>query len=73
MEKDGAPNSHWLIFGRPFLKTTRTKIDVHHSTLSMELDSDVFKININDNMKFRKDYLSIYAIDATESLTEKKV
>jgi len=29
--------------GRPFLKTSRTKIDVHDGSLTMEFDGEIIK------------------------------
>ena len=39
---------------------------------SIEFDGAMVKFNINDTIKCPKDYLSNYAIDATEPLTKKK-
>ncbi|KAL0296007.1 UNVERIFIED_CONTAM: hypothetical protein Sradi_6652800 [Sesamum radiatum] len=36
MREDNSPNSTSILLGRPFLKTSRTKIDVHAGTLTME-------------------------------------
>jgi len=33
-----------ILLGRPFFKTTRTKIDVHEGTLTMEFDGEVIKL-----------------------------
>ncbi|XP_073219729.1 uncharacterized protein [Cicer arietinum] len=38
MEGENKSNMTPIIFDRPFLKTVRTKIDVHVGTLSMEFD-----------------------------------
>ncbi|RDY06985.1 hypothetical protein CR513_08955, partial [Mucuna pruriens] len=40
-----------LILGKPFLKITRTKIDVHAGTLSMEFGDNRVKYNIFETMK----------------------
>ena len=40
-----------IILGRPFMKTTRTKIDVYAGTLSMEFGDIVVHFNILDAMK----------------------
>ena len=40
-----------IILGRPFLKTTRTKIDGHASTLTMEFGDSLVQFNILDDMK----------------------
>ena len=44
-----------ILLGRPFLKTTMTKIDVHEATLTMEFDGEVIKFNIFDAMRFPSD------------------
>ena len=41
MEEGFSHGSAPIILGRPFLKTARTKIDVHAITLSMEFDDIV--------------------------------
>ncbi|KAL5574040.1 hypothetical protein UlMin_023637 [Ulmus minor] len=35
-----------LLLGRPFMKTARTKIDVHNGTLTMEFDGESISFNI---------------------------
>ncbi|KAL0416379.1 UNVERIFIED_CONTAM: hypothetical protein Slati_3469800 [Sesamum latifolium] len=42
MTEDNSPNSTSVLLGRPFLKTARTKIDVHNGTLTMEFDGEEF-------------------------------
>ncbi|XP_027122262.1 uncharacterized protein [Coffea arabica] len=41
-----------LLLGRPFLSTTRTKIDVNKGTLSMEFDGSIVHFNIFESMKY---------------------
>jgi len=41
-----------ILLGRPFLKTSKTKVDVHSGTLMMEFDGKIVKFNIYDAMKF---------------------
>ncbi|KAK4388076.1 hypothetical protein Sango_2414200 [Sesamum angolense] len=48
MREDNSPNSTSILLGRPFLKTARTKIDVHVGTLTMEFDA----IDDKDYIKF---------------------
>ncbi|XP_062075017.1 uncharacterized protein LOC133779029 [Humulus lupulus] len=38
-----------VLFGRPFLMTTNTKMDVRAGTLTMEFDGDVIKFNVFDS------------------------
>ncbi|XP_027347998.1 uncharacterized protein LOC113859416 [Abrus precatorius] len=46
-----ADENSTLILGRPFLMTTKTKIDVHTGTLSMEFGDDTVHFNIFDAMR----------------------
>ena len=43
-------NEPLILLGRPFLKTSRTKIDVHSGQLTIESDGDVIEFNIFDAM-----------------------
>ncbi|XP_042456756.1 uncharacterized protein LOC122041209 [Zingiber officinale] len=51
MQGDLLANKSPVILGRPFLKTTRTKIDVHTGTLSMEI-ADTFDISNSDEFRY---------------------
>ncbi|KAL4626730.1 hypothetical protein ACB092_05G118700 [Castanea dentata] len=44
-----------ILLGRPFLKTSKTKKDVHSGTLTMEFDCEIVKFNIYDTMKYPDD------------------
>ncbi|KAM1146053.1 hypothetical protein COP2_039132 [Malus domestica] len=44
-----------ILLGRPFMKTTCTKIDVFNGTLTMEFDGDVIDFNISKSIKYPKD------------------
>ena len=46
MENESSSHRSTLILSRPFLMTTKTKIDVHVRTLSMEFSDDVMHFNI---------------------------
>ena len=48
MEEDSASKTGMILLGRPFLKTSRTKIDVHDGSLTMEFDGEIIKFNIYD-------------------------
>ncbi|XP_042379999.1 uncharacterized protein LOC121972387 [Zingiber officinale] len=50
MEGNVSPGQAPLILGRPFLKTARTKIDVHAGTLTMEFGDTIVQFNILDAM-----------------------
>jgi hypothetical protein len=61
-----------VLLGRPFLKTTKTKIDVDSGTLTMEFDIEIVKFDIYDSMKDTDDNL-LYSINAIDSLAQKVV
>jgi len=52
-----------VLLSRPFLKTARTKIDVHEGALTMEFDGEVIKFNIFDAMRFPTNVNYMYALD----------
>ena len=41
-----------ILLGRPFLKTSKTKIDIRSGTLTIEFDGEIIMFNIYDAMKF---------------------
>ena len=59
-----------ILLGMPFLKTTRTKIDVHEGALTMEFDGEVIKFNIFDAMRFPGDVSCVYALDVIAELPQ---
>ncbi|XP_042465848.1 uncharacterized protein LOC122048329 [Zingiber officinale] len=68
MEGDCLASRSPLILGRPFLKTARTKIDVHAGTLSMEIGDTVVQFSIFDAMRYPREDHSILSIDISEEL-----
>ncbi|XP_042446347.1 uncharacterized protein LOC122031281 [Zingiber officinale] len=68
MEGDSLASRSPLILGRPFLKTARTKIDVHAGTLSMEIGDTVVQFSIFDAMKHPREDHSILSLDISEEL-----
>ncbi|XP_073129706.1 uncharacterized protein [Henckelia pumila] len=56
--------------GRPFLKTSMTKIDVHSGTLTMEFDGEVVKFNIYDAIKFPNNDDCVYSVDIVDYLAQ---
>jgi len=70
LDMGDASNDVFILLGRPFLKTTRTKIDVHTETLSMEFDGDVIKFDIFDAMKFPSDVNHICALSVIHELSQ---
>ncbi|RDX65694.1 hypothetical protein CR513_55624, partial [Mucuna pruriens] len=70
MEDEASGRESPLILGRPFLMTTRTKIDVHAGTLSMEFDDTLVQFNIFEAMKHPTEDHSLFGIDMIEELVE---
>jgi hypothetical protein len=62
MEHDSCDSSNNtpILFGRPFLKTTNTKIDCGKDTLSMEVGDEKIEFNFHDAMKYP--YSNVYSI-----------
>ncbi|CAN6573173.1 unnamed protein product [Malus baccata var. baccata] len=56
-----------ILLGQPFMKTTRTKINVFKGTLTMEFDGEVIDFNISDAMRYPHDGYSCFSIDLIDS------
>ncbi|XP_010244116.1 PREDICTED: uncharacterized protein LOC104588022 [Nelumbo nucifera] len=65
-EEDSSSNSTPILLGRPFLKTSKTKIDVYNGTLTMEFDGKIVKFNIYDDMKYPIDDNPAYSVDVID-------
>ncbi|KAK4598961.1 hypothetical protein RGQ29_016127 [Quercus rubra] len=59
-----------ILLGKTFLKTSKTKIDVHSGTLTMEFDGEIVKFNIYDAMKYPDDDNPVYSINVIDSLAQ---
>ncbi|XP_062155157.1 uncharacterized protein LOC133863203 [Alnus glutinosa] len=59
-----------ILLGRPFLKTSKTKIDVNSDTITMEFDGEIIKFNICDAMKYPDDDNPIYSVDVIDPLAQ---
>ncbi|XP_021751645.1 uncharacterized protein LOC110717300 [Chenopodium quinoa] len=70
MPNDESPSSAPILLGRPFLKTSRTKIDVHSGVLTMEFDGEVIRFNLFDAMRYPSYCESVSSIDVIDALTE---
>ncbi|RDX83742.1 hypothetical protein CR513_35313, partial [Mucuna pruriens] len=70
MEDETSGKELTLILGRPFLMTTRTKIDVHAGTLSIEFGDTLVQFNIFEAMKHPTEDHSLFGIDIIEELVE---
>ncbi|KAM1079823.1 hypothetical protein ACFX2B_014342 [Malus domestica] len=66
-ESDHSPTLP-ILFGRPFMKTARTKIDVFNGTLTMEFDVEVINFNLSDSIKYPSEDHSCFSIDVFASL-----
>ena len=70
MDDKFASNSSHILLGRPFMKTARTKIDVHKGTLSFEFDGEIVTFNIFDAMKYPEDSESVFNIDVIDTIVQ---
>ncbi|KAL5564394.1 hypothetical protein UlMin_027558 [Ulmus minor] len=59
-----------LLLGRPFMKTTWTKIDVHNRTLTMEFDGESISFNIFKAMGYPSNIHSCFTIDIIDTLVQ---
>jgi len=73
----GGEDSHsgatTIILGRPFLKTTRTKIDIHAGTLTMEFGDKLVKFNILDAVNHPIEDHSVYYLDILDDIIDDNV
>jgi len=56
-------SSTTIILGRPFMMTTRTKIDVHARSLTMEIGDEKVQFNVLEAMKHPTKDHSLFCID----------
>ncbi|CAM8910249.1 unnamed protein product [Rhodiola kirilowii] len=70
MENCG-PNDHApILLGRPFLKTSKMKIDCGSGMLSMEVEGEVFSFDIFRAMKHPLEFESVHALDTLDDLVQ---
>ncbi|CAM8987225.1 unnamed protein product [Rhodiola kirilowii] len=68
MENCG-PNDHApILLGRPFLKTSKMKIDCGSGMLSMEVEGEVFSFDIFWAMKHPLEFETVHALDTLDDL-----
>ena len=71
MEFDHSHKSTPILFGRPFLKTAKTKIDCEHDTLSMSVGDEIVEFNISDALRYPYDHVySIMCLDHVDELVQ---
>ncbi|WVY92662.1 hypothetical protein V8G54_031750, partial [Vigna mungo] len=63
MNNEEGIKSSTIILGRPFMMTTRTKIDVHAGTLTMEIGDEKVHFNVLEAMKHPIEEHSLFCID----------
>ncbi|CAM8905386.1 unnamed protein product [Rhodiola kirilowii] len=67
--KNGGPTDHApILLGRPFLKTSKMKIDCGSGMLSMEVEGEVFSFGIFRAMQHPMESEEVYALDALDDL-----
>ncbi|CAM8960103.1 unnamed protein product [Rhodiola kirilowii] len=69
--ENGGPTDHApILLGRPFLKTSKMKIDCGSGMLSMEVEGEVFSFDIFRAMKHPMESEEVYALDALDDLVQ---
>ncbi|XP_052621604.1 uncharacterized protein LOC128127214 [Lactuca sativa] len=71
MGDDDSPSSSSILLGRPFLKTSKTKINVYNGTLSMEFDGEVINFNVHEAKKTPFDVQSVNFVNLINPSTKK--
>jgi len=73
----GGEDSHsgatTIILGRPFLKTARTKINVHAGTLTMEFGDNLVHFNMLDAMNHLVEDHFVYYLDILDDIMDDNV
>ncbi|XP_026410588.1 uncharacterized protein LOC113305802 [Papaver somniferum] len=67
MNDENLSSSTPLLLGRPFMRTSRTKIDVYEITLTMEFDGEVVRLNIFEAMRYPSDVYSCFAVEEVDA------
>ncbi|CAN6686362.1 unnamed protein product [Malus baccata var. baccata] len=70
MEDSAHPTPLPFLLGRPFMKITRTKIDVFKGTLTMEFDGEIIDFNISEAIKYPQDDHSCFSTDVFDLLVQ---
>ncbi|CAM8906712.1 unnamed protein product [Rhodiola kirilowii] len=69
--ENGGPTDHApILLGRPFLKTSKMKIDCGSGMLSMEVEGEVFSFDIFQAMKHPMEFEEVHALDALDDLVQ---
>ncbi|CAM8892957.1 unnamed protein product [Rhodiola kirilowii] len=70
MENCGPTDHAPILLGRPFLKTSKMKIDCDSGTLSMEVEGEVFSFDIFRAMKYPMEFEEVHALDTLDDLVQ---
>ncbi|CAM8998999.1 unnamed protein product [Rhodiola kirilowii] len=70
MENNGPTDHAPILLGRPFLKTSKMKIDCDSGTLSMEVEGEVFSFDIFRAMKHPLEFEAVHALDTLDDLVQ---
>ncbi|CAM8954580.1 unnamed protein product [Rhodiola kirilowii] len=69
--ENGGPTDHApILLGRPFLKTSKLKIDCGSGMLSMEVEGEVFSFDIFRAMKHPMEFEEVHTLDALDDLVQ---
>ncbi|CAM8959633.1 unnamed protein product [Rhodiola kirilowii] len=69
--ENGGPTDHApILLGRPFLKTSKMKIDCGSGMLSMEVEGEVFSFDIFRAMKHPMEFEEVHALDTMDDLVQ---
>ncbi|PIN17843.1 hypothetical protein CDL12_09492 [Handroanthus impetiginosus] len=69
MTEDNYPNSTPILLGKSFVRTSKTKIDVHDGTLTIEFDSEIIKLDIYDTTKNSGSVSCVFDVNVANSFT----
>ena len=69
-DNEHGPSSTLQLLGRPFLRTTRTKIDVFTGIMTMEFNGEIIQCNIFEAIRYPSDVHAIFSIDAIDTLVD---
>ncbi|XP_026410589.1 uncharacterized protein LOC113305803 [Papaver somniferum] len=64
MNDENFSSSTPLLLGRPFMRTSRTKVDVYEGTLAMEFYGEVVLFNIFEAMRYPSDVYSCFVVNS---------
>ncbi|CAM8947942.1 unnamed protein product [Rhodiola kirilowii] len=70
MENGGPADHAPILLGRPFLKTSKMKIDCGSGMLSMEVEGEVFSFDIFQAMKHPMEFEEVHALDTLNDLVQ---